>query len=367
MAAPIIEGVPTGIAAFVAPAPQGPQGTPVAISSVLDFERNFGSAAAAGSLGFAVRLFFENGGTAAYVVRVPESAPPAVADYGDPTAGTGIYCLDAVEILSLLCLPAVAGNPGISAVLPLAAAYCEGRRALLLADLPASGSVADAQTWMATTGAGLRSRNVAAYYPGLIVPGTGGGQAAVSCAGAVAGVFARFDRERGAWHAPAGTGARIAGAIGLTHDLSDSDATLLTALGLNCLRHFPGTGHVIWGDRTMMGADGSADEYKYVPVRRMALFLEQSIREGTRWAVFEPNGPPLWGLLASAATAFLQGLFGQRAFAGSTPAESFFARCDATTTSEADRQAGIANLVVGFAPAQPAEFVILAIPLLIQP
>ena len=368
MAVSDIKGVATSTTAFVGPTPQGPLNTPVALASVADFERSFGSVDAAGVLGSSVSLFFANGGTSAYVVRVPLGTPPGIADYGDATAGTGIYSLDAVEILNLVCLPAAAHDPALFPVYPLAASYCEKLKALLLVDLPQNSSVADAQNWMATAGATIRSRNVAAYYPSLIVPAaSGGAPTPVPCAGAVAGVFARNDTTRGVWRAPAGTDATILGIVGLATDLTDPQAASLSATALNCLRTFPNIGPVIWGDRTMLGADGSADEFTYVQVRRLDLFIEKSIQEGTRWAVFEPNRPALWTQITTAVTAFLQQLFRQGAFAGTTSDQGFFARCDGTTMSEADLQAGIVNIVVGFAPLKPAEFIILSIRQLTQP
>ena len=364
MAQTSIQGVATSITAFVAPAPEGPMGTPVGIANVAEFEQQFGSVAA-GPLGAAMSLFFANGGTKAFVVRVAASVPPAVSDYGDPAAGTGMYSLDLVEILNLLCLPSAADDSNLAGLYPLAAAYCERRQALLLVGLPRTSSVADAQNWLRTTGSTIRSRNVATYYPGLIAGG--GAPTPVSCLGAVAGVFARNDAVRGVWHAPAGTAATIMGAVGLQQDLTDSEMAPLNAEALNCLRAFPETGIVIWGDRTMAGADSTTDEYKYIPVRRLALFIEQSIQVGTRWAVFEPNGPPLWTQIATVVGEFLQQLFSQGAFAGATPDQSFFVRCDNTTISEADQQAGIINIVVGFAPLRPAEFVILTIRQMNQP
>lgn len=364
MARTSVEGVATSVTAFVAPAPDGPVGTPVRIASVAVFEQQFGSVVA-GPLGAAVSLFFANGGTTAFVVRVPASTPPAVSDYGDPAAGSGMYSLDAVEILNLLCLPSAADDTNLAGLYQLAAAYCEKRRALLLVDLPRTSSLADAQNWLRTTGSTIRNRNVATYYPGLMAGD--GAPTPVSCLGAVAGVFARNDALRGVWHAPAGTSATIVDAVGLQQDLTDSVMALLNAEALNCLRAFPETGMVIWGDRTMAGADGSTDEYKYVPVRRLALFIEQSIQIGTRWAVFEPNGPPLWTQIATAVGEFLQQLFRQGAFAGAAPDQSFFVRCDNTTMSEADQQAGIINIAVGFAPLRPSEFVILTIRQMNQP
>jgi uncharacterized protein len=124
---------------------------------------------------------------------------------------------------------------------------------------------------------------------------------------------------------------------------------------------------VVWGDRTMAGADGSTDQFKYVPVRRMTIFLEQSILAGIQWAVFEPNDAALWSQVSDAIGAFLQQLFTQGAFAGTTPAQSYFVRCDNTTVTQADINAGVLNIVVGFAPMQPAEFVIISLQQLIQP
>jgi Bacteriophage tail sheath protein len=368
MTPPAVTGVATSIAAFVAPAPQGPVSAPVAIAGIADFERNFSGTAAAWPLGRAVSLFFANGGTSAYVVRVLASTPPAIADYGDGAAGTGIYSLDAVAILNLLCLPAVADEPALFALYPLAAAYCARRQAMLLVDLPRDTSVAQAQQWMTSPGASVRSSNVAAYYPWLAVPDpVGGSPMHVPCAGAVAGVFARQDAARGVWRAPAGVEATISGAVGLARTLTDDEVTLLSALGLDCLRSLPGTGPVIWDDRTMAGADGAADDYKYVATRRLALFLEQSIDEGTRWAVFEPNDRSLWSAVATAVSAFMLELFRTGAFAGATPNQAFFVRCDRTTMTETDVEQGVVNIVVGFAPLRPAEFVIITVRQLVQP
>jgi uncharacterized protein len=215
---------------------------------------------------------------------------------------------------------------------------------------------------------GLARRNVAAFYPGLLVAEAGGGEVTkVPCTGAVAGVLARNDATRGVWRAAAGTTATIAGALGLARDLSEDEGRSLDTLALNCLRGFPATGPVICGDRTLAGAVGSDDEFKYLPVRRLALFIEQSIAEGTRWVAFEPNGPALWGRITAVVTAFLHRLFAEGAFAGATPGESCFVRCDSTMVSEADVEAGIINIVVGIAPLRPAEFVIFRIGQLAQP
>jgi phage tail sheath protein FI len=133
----------------------------------------------------------------------------------------------------------------------------------------------------------------------------------------------------------------------------------LNPLGLNCLRKFPIYGHVVWGSRTLKGADAFADEYKYIPVRRTALYIEESLYRGTQWVVFEPNDEPLWASIRLNVGAFMHGLFRQGAFQGSTPKDAYFVKCDKDTTTQNDIDAGIVNILVGFAPLKPAEFVVI--------
>jgi hypothetical protein len=136
---------------------------------------------------------------------------------------------------------------------------------------------------------------------------------------------------------------------------------MLNPLGVNCLRTFPIIGSVVWGSRTLRGADLLADEYKYVPVRRLALYLEESLFRGTQWVVFEPNDEPLWSQIRLNVGAFMQNLFRQGAFQGKTPSEAYFVKCDKETTTQNDINLGVVNVVVGFAPLKPAEFVIIKI------
>jgi len=117
----------------------------------------------------------------------------------------------------------------------------------------------------------------------------------------------------------------------------------------------------VWGARTIAGFDNSGTQWTYVPVRRMALFLEESLYRGTQWAVFEPNDEPLWAQIRMNLNAFMMGLFTQGAFEGSTPSDAFFVKCDSETTTQADIDNGIVNIVVGFAPLRPAEFVVITI------
>jgi phage tail sheath protein FI len=142
--------------------------------------------------------------------------------------------------------------------------------------------------------------------------------------------------------------------------MTDLENGVLNKLGVNGIRKFP-NGIVNWGARTLDGSDDFGSEWKYIPIRRLALFLEESLFRGTKWVVFEPNDEPLWANIRMNLNAFMMGLFKQGAFQGSTPDKAFFVKCDGETTTANDRNLGIVNIVVGFAPLKPAEFVIITI------
>jgi phage tail sheath protein FI len=177
----------------------------------------------------------------------------------------------------------------------------------------------------------------------------------------VAGIFARTDANRGVWKAPAGQDATLTGVVQLSVPLTDPENGELNPLGVNCLRSFAVIGPVVWGSRTLKGADQLASEWKYIPVRRTALFLEESLYRGTKWVVFEPNDAPLWAQIRLNVGAFMQNLFRQGAFQGTTAKEAYFVKCDSETTTQNDIDQGIVNIVVGFAPLKPAEFVVIQI------
>ncbi len=177
----------------------------------------------------------------------------------------------------------------------------------------------------------------------------------------MAGLYARTDTQRGVWKAPAGTEASLAGVQAMAYTLTDAENGVLNPEGVNCLRSLPVFGAVAWGARTLRGADQMADEYKYVPVRRTALFIEESLFRGVQWVVFEPNDEPLWAQIRLNVGSFMHSLFRRGAFAGTTPAEAYFVRCDHETTTQDDVNRGVVNIVVGFAPLKPAEFVIVQI------
>ena len=206
-------------------------------------------------------------------------------------------------------------------------------------------------------------RNAAIYFPRVKAadPLSKGQQATFVPCGLIAGAMAATDARRGVWKAPAGLDAGLSGIDGLATSLTNQENGVLNQIGINCLRSFPIYGNVIWGTRTLRGADQMADEYKYIPVRRLALFIEESLFRGTQWVVFEPNDEPLWAQIRLNVGSFMHNLFVQGAFQGQTPAAAYFVKCDKETTTQNDIDLGIVNIHVGFAPLKPAEFVVLQI------
>ena len=207
------------------------------------------------------------------------------------------------------------------------------------------------------------ARNVTIYFPRLRLadPLNEGRLGSFAPSGAIAGIVARTDAQRGVWKAPAGMEASFSGVQEFTYTLTDGENGQLNPLGLNCLRSFPVAGNLVWGARTLVGADLLASEWKYLPVRRTALFLEESLYRGTQWVVFEPNDEPLWAQIRLNIGAFMQNLFRQGAFQGRSPREAYIVKCDRETTTQNDINLGIVNILVGFAPLKPAEFVVIRI------
>lgn len=288
---------------------------------------------------------------------------------GDPASKTGMYALLKTDIFNLLVLPPyTAANDIAAGTYDKAAKLCSDRRAMVLVDSPSTWTIDDASgtardTFVGTIGS-TNQRNAALFFPRLRIPdiNQGGALQSYAPAGAVAGIFAKTDGERGVWKAPAGTDAGLSGVAELTVKMTDAENGRLNPLAVNCIRTFPVYGTLVWGSRTLRGADALADtDYKYVPVRRFTLFLEESLFRGTQWVVFEPNDEPLWAQIRLNVGAFLNSLFRQGAFQGRSPREAYFVKCDSETTTQTDINNGIVNIVVGFAPLKPAEFVIIKI------
>src|SRR5271157_5565198 len=293
---------------------------------------------------------------------------------GDQGLFTGIYALDRVDIFNLLCIPeatrAAAGNPSMldstvdpNAIYSAAISFCDTKRAFLLIDCPPYVNTPSSAVDWISTGLTVSDANGAAFFPRLRVPDPLNKfqlRTFAPC-GVVAGLYARIDASRGVWKAPAGIEASLNGVQSLVYKMSDAENGTLNPLGLNCFRTFPVYKSVLWGSRTLLGADAFASQWKNVPVRRVALFLESSLYNGTQWVVFEPNDEPLWSAIRLNVGSFMQNLFIQGYFQGQTPAEAYFVKCDDETTTQTDIDNGIVNIVVGFAPLEPAEFVIIQI------
>jgi uncharacterized protein len=301
-----------------------------------------------------------------------DGQPLAITTYlGDQNKKQGMYLLDHVDLFNLLCIPPDIRTPqtDIDAfVYQAAAVYCTQRRAMLIVDPPAQWALDATQgaldsidpSSLGITGevnGTETARNAAVYYPRVIKedPLMNGQTDVFAACGIIAGVMAATDTARGVWKAPAGVDAGIAGIHSLQVKLTDEQNGLLNPLGINCLRTFPVIGPVVWGARTLRGADILSDDYKYVPVRRLTLYIEESLYRGTKWAVFEPNDETLWSSLRLAVNSFLADLSRQGAF------YAYNVVCDATTTTQRDIDLGVVNVLVQIAPVKPAEFVVIQI------
>ena len=273
----------------------------------------------------------------------------------------GLYALEDADIFNLLCIPPYdATNDVDPDLVSKAAVLCEKHRAMLLVDPPSNWNDKD-DAKSGVINIGTNSKNAALFFPRLIQPNPlrdNQMQEFAPC-GVVAGIFARTDVQRGVWKAPAGLEATLVGVPALSVPLTNEENGELNPLGINCLRTLPAVGRVIWGSRTLQGNDQLASEWKYIPVRRLALYIEESLYRGLQWVVFEPNDEPLWAQIRLNVGAFMQNLFRQGAFQGSSPRQAYFVKCDKETTIQNDINLGIVNIHVGFAPLKPAEFVIL--------
>jgi len=360
----VIAGVPTSTAAFVGATQAGPVAAPLIVHSFAEFEAQFGGLAVDMPLGYAVQQYFTNGGRDALIARAVPSGPTLTdADLSNPALEAqkrGLWLLDHAESFNILRIPPLARTTDVGRTTwDAAVAYAARRRAMVIVDPPAAWTAAPtASDITALLGA---SPNAALYYPRLQASDPLRGNQVVSFApcGAVAGIYARTDASRGVWKAPAGVEAKVLGAQGLSAALSDAQLSALNAMGVNGLRALSGA-IVLWGARTLAGGD-VADPFKFVSLRRLELFIEDSITRGLQSTVFEPNSPSLWERIRASVTDFLLRLFRQGALQGDKPQAAFFVRCDASTMTQQDIDRGIVNLVVGFAPLRPAEFVIIGI------
>jgi phage tail sheath protein FI/uncharacterized protein YjdB len=283
---------------------------------------------------------------------------------GGSSGNGGVHLLDRVDIFNLLCVPNETDAPTIS----LLQEYCNVERAFYIVDPPQNTTVSNLEKFGpigSTPGSitGQYSINSAYYFPWVMAPDPllGNRVRLFPPCGFVAGIYAATDTARGVWKAPAGIEAGLTGAAGLQFVLTDLENGTLNIQAINCLRQFKVYGDVVWGARTLQGNDQAGSEWKYVPIRRLALFLESSLYDGTQWVVFEPNDETLWSQVRLNVGAFMQDLFQKGAFAGTTPQQAYFVKCDAENNPDSSVALGVVNILVGFAPLYPAEFVVIQI------
>jgi phage tail sheath protein FI len=277
---------------------------------------------------------------------------------------TTIPWLDPVPIFNIVCIP----GESDATTLEIFQGYCALRRAFLIIDAPKNSTVSGLTTTgpVGTGGTPFSSQylsNSAYYFPWVLAPDplVGNRPKLFPPCGFVAGIYASTDATRGVWKAPAGINASLSGVLGLQFALTDGQNGSLNPQAVNCLRQFKVYGDVVWGARTMAGNDEAGSQWKYVPIRRLALFLESSLYDGTQWVVFEPNDETLWGQVRMNIGTFMQGLFLQGAFAGTTPQQAYFVKCDGENNPASSIALGVVNILVGFAPLYPAEFVVIQI------
>jgi hypothetical protein len=363
----IFPAPPTTTAATKTPATK----TPATKTAATTAATTTASTATAASGPVAQTLIYPSGSepTQGWIATNPSDFEPVFQEYAS---------LDKVPIFNLLATPGMTNY----VITSEAAAYCEIKRAFYIMDTPSPdatnwgpNSLAwDAKSVVQAISSGSWSpsddfpvsTNAALYYPWLATtdPTTGAASFAPP-SGFVAGMYGQEDNNRGVWKSPAGIETSLLGTTGVHPDgvMTDPQQGVLNQSALDCIRQFPGIGTVIFGARTTAGADANTaqQQWKYVAVRRMALFIEQTLYANLKWAVFEGNSTPLWKALTQEVTAFMLTLFRQGAFAGDTPSQAFLVQCDSTTTTAQDISNGIVNILVGFAPLVPAEFVVVQI------
>ncbi len=375
-----ITGASTSDTAFVDFFASGPLDEAMRITSFTEFETTFGGVDSRSEASYAIQQYFLNGGGVAWVVRVSAAHQPASSEWisaegaaailGRGGARKGIYALSGANF-NLLCLPAAAqlSPASLKSVYDEAAKFCNDERAFLIVDIPPGiDTPKKASDWLDATrnpDAITRDKNAAIYFPRLTMadPLNQNQPRNVGPSGTLAGLYARTDVERGVWKAPAGITAPLRG-VNLTATLTDAENGLINPIAINALRSFPAAGTVCWGARTLDGADLLASEWKYIPVRRTALFIENSFYEGSEWVTFEPNAEPLWAQIRLSFGAFMETLFRQGAFQGAKPSDAYFINCDRNTMTQDDIVRGIVNIEVGCALVRPAEFVIIRIQLI---
>jgi len=378
-----IESAGTSTAVFIGTTKSGSAGEePELIFKWQDYEEAFGGikevkdmTTSADAMGLAVYTYFLNGGGAAYIVHVDEDTPAVSTDTVDGYDKVFVS-LEKIRDINIICLPGKAwGNsesPTDDDIITSAINHAEKtmKNRMVIVDIaettlnkPADVSALDLPS----------SPFAVTYYPWLkianpsyVPPEEEGVPAAmpatlkIAPSSFVAGMWAKTDGRRGVWKAPAGIETVLLGITEPTDNVHDAQQGVLNPLNVNCIRRMPGAGPVIWGTRTL--ATKAEAEWRYVPVRRTANMIEESIYNNIQWAVFEPNDHRLWSSLRVNIDAFMNGLWRAGAFQGEKASDAYFVRCNlGDTMKQDDIDQGKVIVEVGFAPVKPAEFVIIHI------
>jgi phage tail sheath protein FI len=370
-----ISGVETSVTAFIGFSEKGPIDSPVTINNFNEFENIFGSLNNDYPMSFSIADFFDNGGRKAIVIRIDfgsgkekDTETIELLYKGNRQKQTGIYALEKINSFNIICIPPPSREKDIGkSVIRSAANYCEERLALLLIDSPRSwktlqNAVSDLSN--PALNIGTNSFHAAIFYPRILKsnPLSPGKIDEFAPSGMIAGVISRLDKKKGVWNSTSGSDAEIKSKVKLSKPLSDTELNLLVSLGCNCLKSMPPDERiVIWGGRTLQGKDILSSEWKYIPVHRLGMYIEDSVYKGTLWVVNEPNDERLWSKIRINVKEFMHKLYMQGAIKGNEPKEAYFVKCDSETTTENDKKDGKVNFWIGFAPLKPAEFIILHI------
>jgi uncharacterized protein len=330
----VIETVPTSTTGFVAITGRGPLLGP--LSSLRDFERVAPSNPGV-NLPLAVRGFFENGGRQCFISQIAAADP----------LESGLAALDP-QAVSIFCCP---DDPSISNAAAVMAAHCEKRKDRICI-LQSPQSVVP----VATLQPPVHSSYAVFYHPWITVPSLDqASSVTIPPCGHLAGVYAQTDISRGVWTAP--SNVFLLEVTALSQNLTPAEASALNSLGIDVIQSIPARGMTATGDRTT-----SRDlNYQFTSVRRLMIFLEESISRGTQWAVTEPTGPALWAAVSTSIQDFLTRVWKMGGLRGSTQQEALFVRCDLSTMTQNDVNHGRLILVVGVAPLRPSEFIFLKI------
>ena len=354
-----IVGVPTSTAVVIGTFPKSSSYTPTNIRSLKDLERIYGGLRSNKLPSLVINQFFENGGKNVWIISLGTSPFRTATPFLK-----GLSLLSQIPSFNMLIIPetSLLSAKEAEKIFRTSVPLVEKYRAIYFLDPPQQDgrplTVKDIVLWSRAQGS-IRHPNVIVYYPRIHMASQTASRVTVTIpvSGSMAGLFARLDETRGVWKAPAGTEATLQGVVGLEYAPSPQEMNTLTSVTVNTLKHIPSSTYVAWGARTF----SSDPEWKYISVRRMALFLESSIRQGTTWAVFEPNDEPLWAKICQSVETFMQALFWKGAFQGAKAQQAYFVKCGRETTTTTDQAAGLIHILVGFAPLKPAEFVLVKI------